>query len=92
MKRQDSKLGIKNGHAEATTIAGAHACASVRNAVSFAAMNSLMSTVAPPQLHLNVDGTQFCVGSDDNGRIVVKYKERVGDTPIKALPEMVTVG
>ena len=50
-------------------------------------MNKLMSTVVPPQLKLNVDGTQFCVGSKDNGRIVVKYRERVDGKALKVLPE-----
>ena len=37
---------------------------------------------------LNVDGSQFCVGSDENGRVVVKYSERVKDKPLNALPEV----
>lgn len=44
-KRVDAKLGIKYSNAEATTVARANACASVRNAVFLAAMNNLMSTV-----------------------------------------------
>ena len=87
MRRLDKKLGIRDARAEATTVARANACASVRNAVSFAVMNKLMSTVVPPQLQLNVDGSQFCVGSDDNGRVVVKYSERVKDKSLKVLPE-----
>ena len=47
-------------------------------------MNSLMFMVVPPQLRLNVDGTQFCVGSDDNGQVVVRYKELDRSNPLKA--------
>ena len=87
LKRLDTRLGLRNAHAEATTVARANACSSVRNAVSFAVMNKLVSTVVPPQLQLNVDGTQFRVGSKDNGRIVVKYRERVDGKALKVLPE-----
>ena len=54
-----------------------------QNAVSFAAMNSLMSTVVPLQLQLNIDGSHFCAGSDDNGQVVVKYRERDTSKPLK---------
>ena len=47
MRRLDKKLGIRDARAEATTVA------------MFAVMNKLMSTVVPPQLQLNVDGSQF---------------------------------
>ena len=87
MGRIDKKLGIREARAEATTHVRANACASVRNTVSFAVMHKLMSTVVPPQLQLNVDSSQFCVGSDENGRAVVNYSERVKDKPLKALPE-----
>ena len=80
LKRFDTRLDLRNAHAEAITVARANACSSVRNAVSFAVMNMLMSTVVPPQLQLNVDGTQFCVGSKDNGRIVVKMTTEDSDT------------
>ena len=36
-----------------------------------------MSTIVPPQLQRKVDGTQFRVGNKENGRTVVKYRERV---------------
>ena len=50
-------------------------------------MNKLMTTVVPPQLQLNVDSTQFCVGSKENGRVVVKYKKRVEGKALNVLPE-----
>ena len=86
-KRLDTKLGLRNAHAETTTVARANACLSIRNTVSFAVMNKLMSTVVPPQLQLNVDSTQCCVGSKDNGRIVVKYSERVERKALTVLLE-----
>ena len=49
-------------------------------------MNKIVSTVVPPQLQINEDGSQFCVGSDENKRVVVKYSERVKDKPLKAFP------
>ena len=54
--RVDTKFGLKDADAEATTVARANAC-------SFAVMIRLMSTVVPSQLQLNVDDTQFCVCS-----------------------------
>ena len=54
---------------------------------SFAVMNKLMSTAMPPQFQLNVDGTQFCVGRKENGRIEVKYRERVDGKALKVLHE-----
>ena len=41
-KRVDAKLGIKYSNAEATTVARANACASVRNAVSFVAISTVV--------------------------------------------------
>ena len=80
--RLDTRLGLRNAHTEATRVARANACSSVRNAVSFAVMNKLMSTVVRTQLQPNVD-----VGNKDNGRIVVKYRERVDGNAVKVLPE-----
>ena len=85
LKLLDTRLDLRNAHAVATTVAWANSCSSVRNAVFFAVMDKLMSTVVPPQLQLNVDCTQFCVGSMENGRIVVKYKEKID---VKALQHL----
>ena len=46
-----------------------------------------MSTIVPPQLQFTVNGTQFRVGSKENGRIVVKYICRVDDNDLQVLPD-----
>ena len=46
-----------------------------------------MKDIIKPPLYLNVDATSFTVGSKDNGRISVKYKERKKDKPLKVLPQ-----
>ena len=88
-KRIEDELGIKTGNAEATTNARALATADVRNAVSFAAMNTLMVPLSHPALILNVDGTQFTVGCDSKGKIQVKYVE-APNGPLKVLPQKST--
>jgi hypothetical protein len=85
-KRLDEVLLIKEANGEATTDARALATSSVRNAVAFAAMNELVVPLCTPVLILNVDATQFTVGADDNGKILVKYFERVPGKPLKVLP------
>ena len=49
------------------------ACLSIKNAISFAAMNKLMVTNCKAHLILNSDATQFKVGCDSNQKIIVEY-------------------
>lgn len=62
--RFEKKHDIIGANALVTTDARAVACADVRNAVSFAAMNQmvLQDYHIKPELLLNVDGTAFTVG------------------------------
>lgn len=55
-------LNIKVGNAENGTAARIEACADMRNAVTFAAMNYAMAGVVNEHLILNFDSTQFTVG------------------------------
>ena len=71
-KRIEQELEIKTGNAETTTNARALAVADIQNAVSFAAMNSLMVPLSHPAMIMNVDGTQFTVGCN-KGKVQVKY-------------------
>lgn len=84
-KRIEQELEIKTGNAETTTNARALAVADIRNAVSFAAMNSLMVPLSHPALIMNVDGTQFTVGCNKD-KVQVKYVEAT-DGPLKVLPQ-----
>ena len=60
--RLELELDIHTGNAEKTTDARAMAVADVRNAVSFAVMNQLVTPLIDPHLILNADATQFTVG------------------------------
>ena len=83
-KRYEKALHINSGNAEQTTNARMKATESVKNAVSFIAMNSLMleSTddddliCSKSMLNLNVDATQFAVGYKGDQAVEVKY---IGD-------------
>lgn len=84
LRRLEVDLGIKKGLAETTTHARANACADVRNMVTFAAMNYLMTGLTNPVLTLNADATQYTVGSG-KGDKAIKYIPN-GDLSMKVLP------
>ncbi len=67
------KAGISGGYGEETTSARLKARCDLRNAVSFAAMNSLVVELAEPPLILNMNSTQYCVGHSAKKKIKVKY-------------------
>ncbi|MBC7766480.1 hypothetical protein H7Y21_00595 [Arenimonas sp.] len=71
--RLEEELGITSGKAKPTTHARLIACAFIKNAISFAAMNALMVPKCHPTLVLNSDATQFEVGCDSDQKISVKY-------------------
>ena len=71
--RIKKKVGLKSGNASPSTRARIIACLSIKNAISFAAMNKLMVTNCKPHLILNSDATQFKVGCDSNQKIIVEY-------------------
>jgi hypothetical protein len=85
--RIETEIGIKSAHAEVTTDARAAAISDLRNAISFAAMNSLMVPITPSKLILNADASQFKVGYDSNKKIEVKYLVKPAGKPLKVLPE-----
>ena len=84
--RLEAELSIHTSNAENTTDARAVAVADVRNAVSFAAMNQLMSPLVNPHLILNADATQFTVGDTGADNQQVKYCGKRGTQPLKVQP------
>ena len=70
--RMEKREGIKTGNAEVGTDARITAEADIRNALSFAAMNSMMSKLTDPALILNADATVFTIGNN-SGVKKVKY-------------------
>lgn len=74
-KRSEARLGIATGVAEVSTDARILACADIRNAVSFAALQNLMVEMkkVDPLLILNFDTTQFTVGGTSDQNVEVKY-------------------
>jgi hypothetical protein len=87
--RFEQRNGIRTGNAEVTTNARVESVASVRNFVSFAAMNQFMVPKVSSKLIFNVDATQFIVGHDACGNVTVKYIETEDnkDKPLKSLPD-----
>lgn len=91
------ELNVKTAMAEKTTDARAIAVSDIRNAVSFAAMNSYMvqSMKVNPKLILNADASQFKVGSDCKQNIQIKYAETESiklEGPLKSLPNVADKG
>ncbi len=64
--RYKKKLNIKVRNAESTTIARYNACCEKRNAITFAAMCSILSKDINPALLINLDATQFTVGGGNH--------------------------
>jgi transposase len=58
----EKNIGAKRKSSESTTWARADAQADIRNAVSFAVMNSLVVPLTEPDLIINSDATQYTVG------------------------------
>ena len=85
--RLELELGIHTGNAEKTTDVRAIAVADVRNAVSFAAMNQLVSHLIDPHLILNADATQFSVGDTGAENEKVKYIGKRGTKALKVEPK-----
>jgi len=68
--RIEKREGIQAGLAEVTTNARYENEQDIRNAVTFAAMNQLMSRVAAPQLIMNADGTVYTIFQGNNSKRV----------------------
>ena len=67
-------MALKTENAESTTKTRIVAVASVKNFVSFACMQQMMSRISPYELHLNnMDASQFTVVYDSNQKVQVKY-------------------
>lgn len=81
--RYEAKLKIKTKNAEITTTARQNETSSVYNAVSFAAVNHLMSNLCSSHLILNSDATQFAVGAVGDGKVEVKYLDDMGTSKKK---------
>ena len=84
--RVEEKLAIKTGNAETVTNARAIATADIRNAVSYALMNMLMTLLVSPYRILNADATQHKVGYDSDKKIQVKYVD-APNGPQKVQPD-----
>ena len=94
--RWEKRKGILTGLAELTTDARMVATASIKNAITFAAMNYLMVVLKKtnPLLIINADSTQFTVGGSGDSKCEVKYadapnapRRNTGKRPLRALPK-----
>ena len=83
--RMIAQSKLKSGYAETTTDARAKACASIRSAVSNAAMHAAVVPLCHRDLILNSDATQFLVGNK-NGKVVVLYIAKSDGQPLKLQP------
>ena len=79
----ESKTITKNS--EAVTAARQIATSDVRNAITFGGMNAMMVEYSIPQLIVNMDSTQFCVGYNNNKKLEIKFIGEVNG-PLKSNP------
>ena len=85
IRRLEAEQGTMRKNSEAVTVARQIATSDVRNAVTFGAMNAMMTEVTPPHLIINRDSTQFAIGYDAQKRTQVQFIGQVSG-PLKALP------
>lgn len=72
--RFEKEDAISRTNAEETTNAREEACADIRNAVTFAAMNMHMIPDTPSHCIMNLDATQFEVGNTNEEKVKCVYK------------------
>jgi hypothetical protein len=73
--RYMKKLKLYRTKAEQSTAARLEACSCHRNLFTFITANSIMTSISPKHLILNMDSTQFAVGGDANENIDVIIHE-----------------
>jgi hypothetical protein len=76
VRNVNKELGLQVANAETTTNARIEAESDLRNAISFAAANHLMVPLVNRHLILNMDATQFRVGSDTTLKTKAVYSSR----------------
>jgi hypothetical protein len=81
-------IGAKRKSSESTTWARADAQGDIRNAVSFAVMNSLMVPLTEPDLIINSDATQYTVGGGAKRvQVIMISRDEAQEGPIKSKPQ-----
>jgi hypothetical protein len=76
--------GLKKTKAEEATDARIQACSCFRNLFTFITANSIMTSITKPNLILNMDATQFCVGGGTEKVEVVVPKGKHSNLKCKA--------